>query len=91
MHNYELGYIITYIFSELLNRIERGFLHNVRNLVNIQDTSPLGMLNLNNSIKSYYDIKVRCRIKSYYSKFDVVLFGTPCIAYDLIAFLLLSS
>ena len=49
---------ISLISSKLLNRIEHSFLHNVWNLVDI--TSPLEILNLDNSIESYYS-RLRCR------------------------------
>ena len=45
------------ISSKVLIRIERGFLHNVWNLVDI--TSSLEILNLNSSIERY-DSKLRC-------------------------------
>ena len=50
-HNFRLKY------SKVHLRIERSFLHNVWNLVDI--TSPLEILNLNRSIESY-DSKLRC-------------------------------
>ena len=47
----------THSSSKLLIRIEHGFLHNVWNIVDI--TSPLEILNFDNSIESY-DSKLRC-------------------------------